>query len=111
MATKMFVSDTTGVRLIDIFVQMEDEFITWLRRLRPVPEEDAALILGAFTERAFVEGGELFRGGHVCRQLFFILDGVLRIVVQNDKGMDVTHFFLKEGRFCTILKSFTEGTV
>ena len=90
---------------------MEDEFITWLRRLRPVPEKDAGLILGAFAEQAFVEGGELFRGGHVCRQLFFILDGVLRIVMQNDKGVDVTHYFLKEGQFCTILKSFTEGTI
>ena len=90
---------------------MEDQFIAFLRQRRGVPEEDAGLILNAFEERCFAEGGELFRGGHVCRQLFFILDGVLRIVMLNDKGVDVTHYFLKENQFCSILKSFTEGVV
>jgi CRP-like cAMP-binding protein len=88
-----------------------DAFILFLRTLAPVPEEDAALILEAFEEREVPEGGELFLGGHVCRQLFFIVEGVLRIVVQNEKGVDVTHYFLKENQFCTILKSFTEEVV
>jgi CRP-like cAMP-binding protein len=90
---------------------MDNRFISLLRTSRVVPDEDAALILDAFEKRHFAEGSELFRGGHVCRQLFFIMDGVLRIVVQNDKGMEVTHFFLKEGQFCTILKSFKEEAI
>ena len=39
------------------------------------------------------------------------MEGILRIVVQNAKGVDVTHYFLKENQFCTILKSFTEETI
>lgn len=90
---------------------MEDQLINRLQQIRRIPEEDEALILDAFEKRSFEEGEPLFLGGHVCRQLFFILSGVLRIVVRNDKGAEVTHYFLKENRFCTILKSFREGTV
>jgi CRP-like cAMP-binding protein len=90
---------------------MDNAFINFLRTHAPVSAEDAASLLEAFEEREFPEGGELFRGGHVCRQLFFIIEGVLRIVVQNEKGVDVTHYFLKENQFCTILKSFTEEGV
>jgi len=88
-----------------------DRFIHFLRRFREIPEEDAALILDAWEVKTVEEGDELFRGGHACKQLFFILGGVLRIVVNNDKGVEVTHYFLKENQFCTILKSFKEGTV
>lgn len=90
---------------------MDDRFILFLRRFRDIPDEDAALVLSAWEERSVEEGEELFRGGHVCKQLFFILSGVLRIVVQNEKGVAVTHYFLKENQFCTILKSFKEATV
>jgi len=85
-----------------------DAFIHFLRSHRPVPDEDAQLILEAFEQQEFPEDGELFRGGHVCRQLFFIVEGILRIVVRNDKGVDAAHYFAKENQFCTILKSFTE---
>jgi CRP-like cAMP-binding protein len=38
--------------------------------------------------------------------MFFVLNGVLRIMVTNEKGNEVTHYFLKEHQFCTILNSF-----
>jgi len=72
----------------------------------PLPDEEGALILSAFEPRTFKEGETLFKGGKVCREMFFILSGVLRIVMVNDKGVDVTHFFLAENRLCTILNSF-----
>jgi CRP-like cAMP-binding protein len=82
---------------------MNDAFLQLFSHL---PEEDSALILSAFEPRTFKEGETLFKGGKVCREMFFVCKGVLRIMVVNDKGMDVTHFFLTENRFCTILNSF-----
>jgi len=41
--------------------------------------------------------------------MFFICKGVLRIVSQNEKGNLVTHFFLKENQFCSILNSFNNN--
>jgi CRP-like cAMP-binding protein len=47
----------------------------------------------------------------VIKEIFFICRGVLRIMVHNENGTEVTHFFLKDNQFCTILYSFNNQTV
>lgn len=84
-------------------------FIQYLQTSRPVSTEEAALLLSSFETRTVKEGTVLFKGGRICHELFFICNGVLRIVVTNDKGITVTHFFLSENQFCTILHSFNNG--
>ncbi|GAA3965383.1 Crp/Fnr family transcriptional regulator [Mucilaginibacter dorajii] len=86
---------------------MPHQLISFLQTFRHIPAADHELITAAFEQKRFDEGDYLFKGGQVCRQLFFITDGVLRIMVRNEKGNEVTHYFLKENYFCTILNSFT----
>jgi len=81
--------------------------ITYLNLFKPISDEDAQIITTAFSERHFNEGDTLFESGSICRERFFICNGVLRIMVRNEKGNEVTHFFLKENQFCTILNSFS----
>ena len=90
---------------------MEDPLISYLRNYHPISEDDRLLILDAFGQKTFHEGDYLFQSGSVCRHRFFICDGVLRIMAGNDKGVEVTHYFLKTLQFCTILQSFNHGTV
>jgi CRP-like cAMP-binding protein len=78
---------------------------------RPIPEQDQELLDLSFEKKALNEGDYLFRPNHICKNLFFICKGILRIVVANDKGIVVTHFFLKQNQFCTILKSFNTEVV
>ncbi|HWK06993.1 MAG TPA: Crp/Fnr family transcriptional regulator [Puia sp.] len=85
---------------------MVSPLITFLQLYRPITAEDQALIASYFEPRAFKEGDTLFRGGKICQELFFICNGVLRIIVTNERGIDVTHFFIKENQLCTILHSF-----
>ena len=85
---------------------MDSLLINFLQLFGQVPVEDQQLIVEAFTARPFREGNYLFRSGNTCKEMFFICKGVLRIVVQNEKGNEVTHYFLKENQFCTILNSF-----
>jgi CRP/FNR family transcriptional regulator, anaerobic regulatory protein len=85
---------------------MHSLLINYLRLFRHVSAEDEALISAAFVHRSLKEGDVLFSAGHVCKEMFFICNGVLRIMVQNEKGVEVTYFFLKENYFCTILNSF-----
>ncbi|NCD71085.1 Crp/Fnr family transcriptional regulator [Mucilaginibacter agri] len=85
---------------------MDSPLINYLRLFRHIPAEDASLISEAFKQRAVKEGDVLFTSGHVCKEMFFICNGVLRIMIHNDKGAEVTYFFLKENQFCTILNSF-----
>jgi CRP-like cAMP-binding protein len=85
---------------------MDSPLITYLQLFTPVPEEDKVLLTDAFEPRSFKEGEALFHGGAICREMFFICKGVLRILASNAKGAEVTHYFLSENTFCTILNSF-----
>ena len=88
---------------------MNSPLIIYLQLFRSIPEEDNRLLTDAFEHRSLKEGDTLFRGGHICREMFFVSKGVLRILASNAKGQDVTHYFLGENQFCTILHSFNNG--
>jgi len=90
---------------------MANPLITYLQLFQPVAESDQQLISAAFQYKRFKESEELFQGGHICRDLFFVCDGVLRIVKVNEKGSELTHFFVKENQFCTILHSFDNEVI
>jgi len=90
---------------------MDNPLIRYLLRLRAITEEDQAIIINAFEKKSFKEGKYLLPSNRISRQLFFISKGILRIVIRNDKGVEVTHYFLKEDQFCTILNSFKNEVV
>jgi CRP/FNR family transcriptional regulator, anaerobic regulatory protein len=90
---------------------MKQQLIAFLQLFSTIPSAEQELISEAFQPMSLKEGDYLQRGGQVCRQLFFICSGVLRIVVVNDKGVEVTHYFLKQNQFCTILNSFNTEAV
>ena len=90
---------------------MDKQLIDLLETYKRIPEEDQDTILSAFKPQSFDEGEYAFRGGQVCRHMFFVCSGILRIVSVNDKGTEVTHYFLKQRQFCTILASFNTQTV
>ena len=90
---------------------MDSPLINYLQLFRPLAEEDKLLLTDAFESRTLKEGDTLFHGGNVCREMFFISKGVLRILSANEKGRDVTHYFLSENQFCTILHSFNNGVI
>lgn len=85
---------------------MHNALITFLQKFKPIPEADAQLILAAFKAKTFKEGETLFNGDGICRELFFVKDGVLRIIKPMEDGRQFTYFFVSEGRFCSILNSF-----
>jgi CRP-like cAMP-binding protein len=85
---------------------MANPLITFLQQREPIPEEDQHTIASYFQPKAFKEGEYLFQGGKICHDLFFICTGILRIIVINDKGIEVTGYFVKENLLCTLLNSF-----
>ncbi|HLZ85990.1 MAG TPA: Crp/Fnr family transcriptional regulator [Puia sp.] len=88
-----------------------ESLITYIMSLRPLTGEEKTEITSHFQAGHFPEGDYLFRGGRVCTKLFFIVSGVVRLVAVNDKGVEVTHYFVGENQFCTNLASFTNETV
>ncbi|MFC5411799.1 Crp/Fnr family transcriptional regulator [Larkinella bovis] len=90
---------------------MSNSLVAFLSQFRPIPADDRVLLETVFENRTYQEGDYLFRTGHICQEIFFICNGVLRIVVTNEKGNEETHYFLKEQQFCTILNSFKNRIV
>lgn len=90
---------------------MDSRLLDYLQPGNAFSATEQADILGAFDRKTFKEGAILFHSGNICRQLFFICNGVIRILRQEEDGNEVTHFFVSENHFCTILKSFTDQTV
>jgi CRP-like cAMP-binding protein len=88
-----------------------ESLITYIMSRRPLTGEEKAEITSHFQAGHFKEGDYLFRGGRVCNKFFFIVSGVLRMVAVNDKGVEVTHYFVGENQFCTNLASFNNETV
>jgi CRP-like cAMP-binding protein len=89
---------------------MKNQFITYLRNFHSVNEAEAGLISTYFEERFYKEGDDLFTAGKVCREMFFVAGGVLRIYSISDKAIDLTHYFFHENQLCTVLQSFNEET-
>ena len=85
---------------------MDNPLIIYLQSLHSITEQEKKMIDASFEYRSVKEGDYLYRGEKICHELFFICKGVLKIVKTNDKGVALTHFFLKENQFCTILHSF-----
>ncbi len=90
------------------FSCMESPLITHLLGYGSIPEKDRPLIEAAFERRGAKEGENLFKGSRVCRELFFIEEGVLRIVNINSIDVEVTYYFMSEQQFCCILHSFND---
>lgn len=83
---------------------MLDAFIAYVSL--PLSESEVAAIGEASSERHVPEGTYLLQPGSTARELYFIVSGVLSIVVSHESGRDATSFFLTENKFCTILESF-----
>lgn len=88
-----------------------ETLIAFFRSFKTIADDDAAIICSHFQDKDFKEGEYLFSEGKVCKTLFFIDTGILRIVTTNQKGTDVTYYFIDDKQFCTILQSFNEETI
>lgn len=80
--------------------------LTHLRDFGPVPAADQKQLLTAWEPRAVRADEVLIRAGQVAHEVFFVQQGIVRVVSPRPDGKEVTHVFLQAGRFCTLLHSF-----
>ena len=90
---------------------MPNELISFLKLFRDISANDETLITSAIEYRTYKEGDYLFKADKVCREMFFVCKGILRIVVDNENGNEVTHFFIRENKLCSILNSFNNKVI
>jgi len=90
---------------------MFEPLFKYLELFQEIPSNDNAIISQNATFRKIKEGEVLLQEGKAANEMFFICNGILKIVSISDKGNEVIHFFLSENQFCTILKSFSENVI
>lgn len=73
-----------------------------------LPAASQQQLLVAWQRRTVAEGEALSEAGGVCREVFFVEQGVLRVVARSRRGREVTHTFRREGQLCTVLASFEQ---
>lgn len=85
-----------------------DKLVNYLKLYTSFTESEESLIREQFPTATYKEGEYLCQIGEVCRTINFICSGVLRIFSTTERGVEKTHFFLKENQLCCVLESFTE---
>lgn len=88
---------------------MFEPFLNFLSLFTNISATDKEIINDHLSYRRVAEGEILFEQGGVCKEMFFIAKGVIRIVALNEKGNKMTYFFLKENQLCSILNSFNNN--
>jgi CRP-like cAMP-binding protein len=92
-----------------IVLKMFQCFINYLKLFKNIPQGDIDIIGEELEYRKATEDEILLNEGQVCKEMFFVCKGVLRIVALNEKGSKMAYFFLKENQFCSILNSFNNN--
>jgi CRP-like cAMP-binding protein len=90
---------------------MPNQLINFLNQHYSIPVADEPLIDAATEYRTYKKGEYLFKAGKVCRELFLVCTGILRIVSDTEAGAQVTLFFVASNRLCSILNSFNNHTI
>ena len=78
---------------------MFQSFVNYLKLFKNIPQGDIDIIEQELEYRNASEGEVLLDEGQVCKEMFFVCKGVLRMA----------YFFLKENQFCSILNSFNNN--
>ena len=89
----------------------KDGLLSYFSSFYPLTEGDRTTIASFFRAERFLEGRNLFNGNMVCKELFFIVSGIVRIISINSQGEEITYFFIGPGQICTILDSFISNTI
>jgi len=82
-----------------------DPFISNLDKISPLTDEAAADLAKVVIDKHFVKGDAILREGNICRQLYYLQDGLVKLFFDKD-GKEFIMRFFAEGSFFTGLDSY-----
>jgi CRP-like cAMP-binding protein len=81
--------------------------INYLLQFGQLNQQQIDLITSKAKE-VFLKKGEYFsEAGFIAKEVAFIIDGILRVCYYNNKGQEITRYFIDENNFAVDLNSFT----
>ncbi len=87
----------------------KDGLVAFFRQLVPLSLADEGRIRERFTGQVAPARQYLVQSGEICQSVYFILEGCVRVAIENQQGEDVTCFFASEGQFVANYESFLTG--
>jgi CRP-like cAMP-binding protein len=83
------------------------ELINILLQFGQLKEQDIAFIQSKIVERTLKKGDYFSEAGKIAKEVAFIKEGILRVCYYNNKGEEITRYFMGECDFAVDLNSFT----
>lgn len=78
----------------------------YLKEHITITDEELAVFSNKFRFKSTKRGEILLEAGSVCRYMYFVNKGCLRVYLMDDAGRESTRFLIPEGRFGTAFPSF-----
>jgi len=82
------------------------EFIEYILQFGNLNQQQIDLILKKATELNFPKDEYFSEAGKVSKQVGFVLDGIVRVCYYNNKGEEITKYFIEENNLVVDLESF-----
>lgn len=82
------------------------EFIEYVLQFGNLNKQQIDLILSKATELELKKDEYFSEAGKVSQQVGFVLDGIVRVCYYNNKGEEITKYFIDENNLVVDLESF-----
>lgn len=86
-----------------------DDFIEYLLQFDSLNKQQIDLIKSLLVIKNYKEGDYFLEAGKISNEVGFILNGVFRVCYYNNKGDEITRYFVEEGNFIVDLTSYNTG--
>ncbi len=88
---------------------MLNEYLNILNIVSPLSDENKSKLLEHITIKKVLKGDFLLKYGEICKHIYFINKGVIRIFYYKN-GKDVTEWFADEKQFFLSITSYFENS-
>lgn len=82
------------------------EFIEYILQFGDLNQQQLDLISKKATERILQKDEYFSEAGKIAQEVGFVLDGVIRVCYYNNKGEEITKYFIDENNLVVNLESF-----
>ena len=90
---------------------IKNDLIQYLNNYIQLSKENAELIINHTEEKNYKASEFFIESGEKCNQMAFLISGVFRFCFIDNKGNEVTSYFMKENDFVCNITSFFEFSV
>lgn len=82
------------------------EFIEYILQFGNLNQQQTSLIEKKMTETELKKDEYFSEAGKISRQVGFIVEGILRVCYYNNKGEEITKYFIEENNLVVDIESF-----